>query len=167
MIEDCDYYVLILGGRYGSCGPDGTSYTEMEYKYALSIGKPTIAFLHKDPGTIQANKCETTDEGKKKLAAFRSSVEQRLCKHWTTPAELGSVVSRSLIQLIKSNPAVGWVRADELPDRDATLELLRLRQRVEQLESELARARTIAPKGSGISLKETIRTFSDTVSRSR
>ncbi|MHC4124412.1 MAG: DUF4062 domain-containing protein [Planctomycetota bacterium] len=148
VIDDCDYYVLILGGRYGSCGSDGLSYTEMEYRYALSIGKPTVAFLHKDPGNIPAKRCESTQEGKEKLAAFRSLVEEKLCKHWSTPVELGSVVSRSLIQLIKTTPAVGWVRADELPTKDATIELLKLRQRVEDLQSELGRVRTTAPKGS-------------------
>ncbi|MDD2754947.1 MAG: DUF4062 domain-containing protein [Methanothrix sp.] len=148
VIEECDYYVLILGGRYGSCGPDGLSYTEMEYRYALEIGKPTIAFLHKDPGTIQSNKCETTQEGKEKLVAFRSFVEKKLCKQWASPSELGSVVSRSLIQLMKTTPAIGWVRADELPDRNATLELLKLRQRVDELQAELARSRTAAPKGT-------------------
>ena len=148
VIEDCDYYVLILAGRYGSCGPGGISFTEMEYKHALALGKPTIAFLHKDPGTIQANKCETTKEGKDNLATFRSFVEKKLCKHWTSPAELGSVVSRSLIQLIKTSPGIGWVRADELPDRNATLEILKLRHRVDELEAELARARTMAPRGT-------------------
>ena len=148
VIEDCDYYILILAGRYGTCGADGISYTEMEYRYALSFGKPTIAFLHKDPGTIQANRCEETKEGKEKLSTFRSFVEQKLCKHWLTPSELGSVVSRSLVQLIKNTPAIGWVRADELPNKDATMELLRLRQRTEELESELAKARTTAPKGT-------------------
>ncbi len=148
VIEDCDYYILILAGRYGSCGPDGISYTEMEYKHALTLGKPTIAFLHKDPGTIPANKCENTREGKDKLDAFRAFVEKKLCKHWTSPAELGSVVSRSLIQLIKKTPGIGWVRADELPDRDATIELLKLRKRVDELEAELARARTTAPRGT-------------------
>lgn len=37
VIEDCDYYVLILGGRYGSCGPDGLSYTEMESGMLLRL----------------------------------------------------------------------------------------------------------------------------------
>ena len=148
VIEDCDYYVLILGGRYGSCGPDGLSYTEMEYRYALEMGKPTIAFLHKDPGKIQANKCETTEEGKEKLVAFRAFVEKKLCKQWASPSELGSVVSRSLIQLMKTTPAIGWVRADELPDKNATLELLKLRQRADELQAELARSRRTAPKGT-------------------
>jgi hypothetical protein len=148
VIDDCDYYVLILAGRYGSISPEGLSYTEMEYRYALSINKPTIAFIHRDPGKIIAEKTETADEGKAKLAEFRTQVEKRLCKQWDTPQELGSVVSRSLIQLIKSNPAVGWVRANELADREATMELLQLRRRVEELQTELARARTSAPKGA-------------------
>lgn len=148
VIEDCDYYILILAGRYGSCSPEGIGYTEMEYKYALSIGKPTIAFLHKDPGNISAKKCESTSEGKERLAIFTSLVKQKLCKYWSSPFELGSVVSRSLIQLIKAKPAIGWVRADELPNKDAALELLKLRKRVEELETELTLARRTAPQGS-------------------
>ncbi|MGD9729807.1 MAG: DUF4062 domain-containing protein [Nitrospiraceae bacterium] len=148
VIDDCDYYVLIIAGRYGSIGPEGISYTEMEYRYALSAGKPKIAFLHRDPGKVIADKTESSDGGKEKLLAFRTAVEKKLCKHWETPQELGSVVSRSLIQLIRSTPAIGWIRANELADREATLELLHLRRKVEELQSELSRVRTSAPKGS-------------------
>jgi hypothetical protein len=148
VIDDCDYYILILAGRYGSIGSEGISYTEMEYRYAIESGKPTIAFLHRDPGKVIADKSESSDEGKAKLKAFRESVEQKLCKQWDSPQELGSVVSRSLIQLIKSTPAVGWVRANELADREATMELLQLRRKVEDLQTEIARTRTSAPKGS-------------------
>lgn len=147
VIDDCDYYILILAGRYGSISPEGMSYTEMEYRYALSTNKPIIAFIHRDPGKIIADKTEPSMEGKAKLANFQTLVEKKLCKYWDTPQELGSVVSRSLVQLIKANPAVGWVRATELADRDATMELLRLRRKVDELQSELAKARTSAPKG--------------------
>ena len=99
-------------------------------------------------------------QGKGKLKAFRESVEKKLCKHWDSAQELGSVVSRSVIQLIKSNPAVGWVRANELADRDATMELLKLRRRVEELETELAKARTSAPKGTeGLAQGEDLHTL--------
>lgn len=148
VIDDCDYYILIVGGRYGSIGPDGFSYTEMEYRYALETGKPIISFLHRNPGQIVADKTEQSAEGKEKLATFRTLVEKRLCKHWESPAELGSVASRSLIQLIKSEPGVGWVRANELPDKDAMTELLRLRRQVDELQAELAKSRITAPKGA-------------------
>src|SRR6185437_2488974 len=46
VIDDCDYYLVIIAGRYGSVGRDGKSFTQMEYEYALSRNKPTVAFLH-------------------------------------------------------------------------------------------------------------------------
>lgn len=124
VIDDCDYFILILAGRYGSIGLGGKSYTEMEYQYALSINKPTIPFIHSNPGKIFADKTEITEEGKDKLARFRTSVEtMKHCKYWDTPQGLGSVVSTSLAQLIKSEPAIGWVRANKLTVRDTTVEL--------------------------------------------
>lgn len=36
VIDDCDYYLLIIGGRYGSLTNDGISFTEKEYDYAVS-----------------------------------------------------------------------------------------------------------------------------------
>ncbi|RIE16502.1 DUF4062 domain-containing protein [Candidatus Cryosericum septentrionale] len=148
VIDDCDYYIVIVAGRYGSIGPEGLSYTEMEYRYAASQAKPIIAFVHRDPGKILSENCETTDDGKRRLADFRTLVEQKLCKQWSSAAELGSVVSRSLIQLMRSTQAVGWVRADELPDKNAALELLKLRHQVDELEAELARARVTPPRGT-------------------
>ena len=47
VIDDCDYYVMIIGGRYGSLTPEGISYTEQEYDYAISIGiKCSSSTLH-------------------------------------------------------------------------------------------------------------------------
>ena len=45
-IDESDVYMLILGGRYGSIEPNtGLSYTELEYDYAISQGKPTFAVV--------------------------------------------------------------------------------------------------------------------------
>lgn len=112
VIDECDYYILILGGRYGSCGSDGISYTEKEYRYALSQGKPIIAFLHKEPDELPKKKTEQKEEGQKKLTAFRSLAQKKMCKFWQTPQELGSVVSRSMVKLQKQHPGIGWVRGD-------------------------------------------------------
>jgi len=137
VIDDCDYYIVIIGGRYGSIGREGLSYTQMEYEYAVSQNKPVIAFLHKDPGSLPSNKCEKGQAGREKLDQFRAIAQEKMCRFWTSPADLGSVVSRSLVKLIKTHPAVGWVRADLLPDQSAAEEMLRLRKRVEELENSL------------------------------
>jgi Domain of unknown function (DUF4062) len=49
VIDDCDYYLLIIGGRYGSVDESGISYTEQEYDYAVSRGLWVIALLHDNP----------------------------------------------------------------------------------------------------------------------
>ena len=148
VIDDCDYYVVVIAGRYGSLGPDGVSYTEMEYRYAASEGKPIIAFLHKDPTALPAKLTEQTEDGRNRLTTFRTLAQQKMCKYWSTAQDLGSVVSRSLIMLQKKHPGVGWIRGDQIPTEDATLEILRLRKRIEQLESELSVSQTEAPKGT-------------------
>lgn len=146
IISESDYYLLILGGRYGSIGPEGISYTEMEYNYAISIKKPVIAFLHRDTNQIAAGKCENSDAGKNNLTRFRAICERKHCKYWGSPQELGSVASRSLVQLIKTNPAPGWVRATELASGEAMKEILSLRNKISQLEKEIENTRNTGPE---------------------
>jgi hypothetical protein len=148
VIDDCDYYMVIVAGRYGSIGPEGLSYTEMEYRYALDTGKPIIGFVHRSPGDLAASRCESTDDGKVKLGAFRDFVQKKMCRFWDSPADLGSQVSRSLVKLIKSNPGIGWVRGDLVPDESAIEEILGLRRRIEELQQELLAASSHGPEGT-------------------
>lgn len=148
VIDDCDYYIVVIAGRYGSTGPDGISFTEMEYNYAVESGKPIIAFLHKDPESIAKKFSEKTEDGQKKLSNFRKLAEKKMCKYWETPQELGSVVSRSLISLQKKFPGVGWVKGNLVPSKDASLEILALRKQIDGLQKKLNDARTQAPEGS-------------------
>ena len=134
VIDDCDYYMVIIGGRYGSTGPDGMSFTEKEYRYAVEKEKPVMAFLHGDPNSIPQGVAEDSHEGKKKLAAFRKLAQQKSCKFWTTPHEVGSMVARSLTQLKKSSPGIGWVRGDQVLDRESAKEIIRLQKQIESLQ---------------------------------
>jgi Domain of unknown function (DUF4062) len=147
VIDDCDYYLVVVGGRYGSIDAStGKSYTQLEYEYAVDRGKPTIAFIHGNPSKIEYGKTEATDDGKRKLEAFCALLRRKLIKQWANPHELGAVVSRSMTQLIAHRPAVGWVRADQLPDKPAQDEILQLRRKIDALESDLrTRPLLVAP----------------------
>jgi hypothetical protein len=149
VIDECDYYVVIIAGKYGSVETSsGQSYTEREYRYALAQGKPIIAYLHGNPGTLKADDTELDPDIRSKLENFRSLCQTKLCKSWLSPAELGSVVSRGIVQLKKNHPAVGWVRADLVPDKDAASEIIRLQKRIEALEAELSRSSNNPPPGT-------------------
>lgn len=134
VIDDSDYYVVIIGGRYGSTNDEGMSYTEMEYRYALEKGKPIIGFLHKNPEEIKSAFTEETQKGRKKLKAFRALVQERLVRFWTNPNELGNEVSISLTKLQKEFPSVGWIRMDSVDDADNAQEILQLKKENEELK---------------------------------
>lgn len=148
VIDESDYYLVIIAGRYGSVSKaTGQSYTEMEYRYALEIGKPVIGFLHEDPSRLPAKFYESFPKGRDKLNQFRELVKTKLCKLWSSPADLGAKVSRSLTQLIKQYPAVGWMRADAVT-ADAAREVLTLRHQIEDLQSKLAQVALHGPEGT-------------------
>jgi hypothetical protein len=139
VIDDCDYYLVVVGGRYGSVDPEQEiSYTQMEFDYAVSRDKPVMGFLHRDPGSIPAGKTDLDDAARKKLDVFREMVSQRVVKYWDSPESLGGQVAKSLIQIRKTHPAEGWVRARNALTPEVERELAELRARVAELTSELA-----------------------------
>lgn len=148
LIDDCDYYILIVGGRYGSMNKEGMSYTQMEYEYALSKEIPIISFLHKNPDDITTGKSEKDPELLKKLAEFKELAQKKMCRYWEGAVDLGSQVSRSLVKLIKDKPRDGWVKASLIPSEDTTKEILQLKEEIELLRIELERAKNVAPEGT-------------------
>ncbi|MDO5616907.1 MAG: DUF4062 domain-containing protein [Cruoricaptor ignavus] len=137
LIELCDYYLLIVGGRYGSLDDKGLSYTEKEYRHAISKNIPVIAFVHGSPEKLPVNKTDDDSEKKKKLQDFRKLVQKKLCKQWETKEQLGALASRSMIQLIKSHPRIGWIRADEATNPENLKELLIAKNKIKELQSQL------------------------------
>jgi hypothetical protein len=149
VIDSSDYYILLIGGRYGSLDEEGLGYTEKEYDYAIRIKKPVIPLLHKAPNILPRDKTETDPGAWQKLEEFRKKVERKhTCIYWETTEELKSKIIISLSANVKRHPAVGWVRADSVPT-DATIrDVLVLRKRIAELESELKQVITEAPPGT-------------------
>jgi hypothetical protein len=138
VIDDCDYYLLIIGGRYGSMTPEGISYTEKEYDYAVEIGLKVIALLHRNPDSLPVEKSDIAPELREKLQSFRDKVSgNRLVKYWGEPTELPGLVALSLSKTIKTFPAVGWVRASAVANEELLQQLNELRRENAELRSEL------------------------------
>lgn len=115
VIDECDYYILIIGARYGSLDKDGVSYTEKEYNYAVRKKIPVLAFLHSDINSIPLGKADTDKELIDKLEKFRKKVQKgRLVNYWNSPVDLKAKVLSSLPTAFLQQPRTGWVRADEV-----------------------------------------------------
>jgi hypothetical protein len=140
VIQESDYYVVVIGARYGSRDDSGLSFTEREYDYAAGLGKPVLAFLHADPMQLPMTRADLNEVDRAALDAFRAKVKRKLCDHWSTSAELRAKILASLNRLKKSHPQGGWVRAGDVPAAQLELELERSKRELAELRAELERA---------------------------
>lgn len=111
-INNTDYYILIVGFRYGSVTEDDISYTEKEYDYAVSHNVPVIAFIKDRSLPTTKEERESKAKYQKKLDEFISKVEKKECNYWKTSDELAAQITSSLVSQIKYKPRIGWIRAD-------------------------------------------------------
>lgn len=110
VIRSCDYYIVIVGSRYGSIHPQtGKSYTQMEYEYALQTGIPILGFVYKDIKSLPLNKIDNIS----KLEAFIKLVEKKMVRFWKTPEDLAKNVLLSLHKVISTHPRPGWIKGDD------------------------------------------------------
>ena len=110
LIEGSDFYVLLLGSRYGSPS-GGISYTQQEYEYAKKLGKPIKVLMLSDVEVerLQALSPKEAKERRKRLQVFRQLVLREGVEFWTDASDFQEVVSK-LGKWIDRSPAEGWVR---------------------------------------------------------
>ena len=118
-IDTSDYYILILGKRYGSIittGEDtGISYTEKEFRYAKNNGVPILAFIKSDNASYKGTDFESDAEKTQKLNAFISEVKTgRVVKWFNNPYQLQSQVAFALHDEMEKGDRPGWIRGDEV-----------------------------------------------------
>jgi hypothetical protein len=136
LIDQCDYYVLIIAGRYGTQADDGFSYTEKEYQYAVSKNVPVLVMLHSDRRSLSADKTEEAAGGRKKLEKFISEASQgRLRKGWNTVDGLKLAVREALEHAKATKPRTGWVRGNSVASIEALEELISLRKENEKFKA--------------------------------
>jgi hypothetical protein len=115
----------------------GVSYTEKEYRYAVSQKKTVLAFIHNDLGSIPTSKTDVDPALQAKLDLFRKEVgKSRLVQFWTTREDLKAKVIISLHKAMSEYPAVGWMRADVAASEDLLAQINQLRLENDELRSK-------------------------------
>ena len=139
-IDETDYYVVIVGNRYGSV-VSGISYTEKEFDYAVSKGIPVLGFVIDSSVEPLAKHVDTEEEKVAALGKFKSKVKQRPVGFWKTAEELHGRVSIALMKAFNTTPRIGWTRATDVAGPEVTQELSRLSRENAELRTELNLAR--------------------------
>lgn len=146
IIDLCDYYILIIGGRYGSIDAESQkSFTELEYDYAVSKHIPILVFAVDEHKTFAKNKIETIPENVDKLKAFREkALFNKLGGIWDGRQKLAKLVSTSMNKALKEIERPGWIRGNNVSDeghliktQELTKENVELKERYSKQTEEI------------------------------
>lgn len=142
VIDLCDYYVLIIGKRYGSIHPEtGISYTEMEYDYAIEHNIPVLVFAIDESVELDQSKMETDTEKIMKLKSFRTkAMTNRLASIWKTTDDLTGKLAVSIMKAKVEIKRPGWQRAVDFDEASLRREIMELKDRNEKLLEDLKKA---------------------------
>lgn len=136
-IDSSDYYILIMGYRYGSITSEGISYTEKEYKYAKMKNIPILVFVREDNVPVTQDKIEDNEESKQKLKLFKAdAMTGRIIKKWSNKEDLAKEVSLALQKQISRGKRSGWIRADGVNIEETQKELVEMSKKIRRLEEE-------------------------------
>jgi nucleoside 2-deoxyribosyltransferase len=157
-IDESDVYLLILGGRYGSIEPkSGKSYTQLEYEYALALGKPLFACVM-DESSLEKKikkhgKSVFEGDNPQKLRDFRSEVLGRMVRFWGDIKDIKIAVAEKLSEFVRREDLNGWVRPSSANVSVLANEIARLSKENSDLRAELSRTEdgnSMAPGFEGL-----------------
>lgn len=119
-IDESDVYMLILGGRYGSIEEEsGLSYTELEYRYALSKNMPVFAIILEESFLFTKAASKGKDaifekKNKQKLNLFKKYVNTNIVKFISNVDQILSIVHAQLNYFINDSEynLIGWTRCN-------------------------------------------------------
>lgn len=150
-IDNSDVYMLILGGRYGSIEQESNmSYTELEYRYALSKNIPVFAVVLSESFlTDKINalglSAATEQKAPEKYHAFKSFVMSKIIREVNDCKDIKIAIHSTLNEFLNEYDLIGWVRNT---DENDTVQLLKdkcalaeennsLNREIQQLQEQL------------------------------
>lgn len=133
-IDDCDYFVLLLGGCYGDLSASGVSYMHLEYIYAVTKQKPILVLMHEAPELRAPEFREVTGEGRSKFNDFRQQLqrERDVVVSYRNMRDLEMALRHAMPQMIERYPTAGWIRPQNTQKLQEEID--QLRQKIAQLE---------------------------------
>lgn len=148
-IDVSDYYIVIIGHRYGSVTSDGISFTEKEYDYAKEKDVPILAFIRKRDVATKPDERDNDGFKADKLDMFiEKATKSKTCEFWENDDDLSTKVAIALPKIFRKTPRIGWVRSDKAFSPEVSEELAKLsrenrdlRNQTEQLKAKIENRR--------------------------
>ena len=112
-IDTSDYFIVIIGHKYGSQTREGISYTEKEYDYANDLGIPIMAFIRNRNAPISNELRDSDTILSDKLDHFIEKASKKMRTQWQNKDDLATEVVIAINKSMEQYKRPGWIRNEE------------------------------------------------------
>lgn len=112
LIDDSDFFIMLMGKTYGSCDKMGVSWTEREYQYAISKDKPIIVIVCDELVSILNADADSLDKDEKKQLEFYhriSGYKRNVSKEFTI-----NTIINQFLHTYTFSKCIGWSRIENI-----------------------------------------------------
>ena len=155
-IDQSDYYIVLVAHRYGTVTPEGVSYTEKEYNYAVSSKVPVLGFVLDDAAQWPVARIDGDAAARESLELFKEKVKRKPVSFWKSADDLYGRVSIALSKAFSIQPRPGWIRTTAGPGPEVVAELTRLSLENGMLRSKLEALENKEKLDSVVAIEEAI-----------
>lgn len=119
LIDDSDFFIMLLGSHYGSCDDNGVSWTEREYRYAFKKNKPMLVIICKELAANLKKTAQelTTDE----LRQIEFCKEIKFTRMVTDEFTIKTIIVQ-FFNTYNFSKCTGWTRIEDISKDEAAFE---------------------------------------------
>jgi len=111
-ISDSDVYFLLVGSRYGSIGPNGKSYTHMEFDLAKRLKKPMFSIVANDAFIAKCNRTyRIKAKDRRDAEKLRQLASKKTVTFFANRDQVKTQITQALAPLSHQAGIAGWVKA--------------------------------------------------------
>ncbi len=119
LIDESDFFIMLMGASYGSCDEYGVSWTEREYEYALHKKKPIIAIICDELSKIQKKPCEELNNDQLKQIEFINKIS--FARKTSKEFNIKTIISQ-FFNTYNFSKCIGWTRTEKSEISDLKLQ---------------------------------------------
>lgn len=107
VIDESDYYILLIGQRYGSLVNNSSiSFTEMEYEYAKKKGLTILPMIYNGKKSL----CKLIDSATALNNFIKKVEKENIVKYFDNELALKLLINQALNEAVRNHPMSGWVK---------------------------------------------------------
>lgn len=118
LIDDSDFFILLLGARYGSCDSEGFSWTEREYRYARAKKMPILTIICDELALNLRKKAEELDSDALKQIEFSNRIG--FAREVNDEFSIDTIV-KQFLNTQNFSKCIGWTRIEDVSKDEQAL----------------------------------------------